>query len=169
MAGITSYPTSPAIGFAGQLVDVSPHFIASAINREVAPIPFGVALKKGTNEDEALLPVATTDVLAGIAVHRHDVNTIGSSAWSTAAGIPVGDRFDLLKEGVIYVKVEEAVVQGDKAFVRFLTGAGGTQLGAWRKSADTATARAVNGAYFLKGAAAGGIAPLYFNFAVAAG
>lgn len=169
MAGITSYPTAPGIGFAGQIADEAPRYIDSAINKAAAAIPFGIGVKKGTNEDEAVLLAATGDVLIGIAVHRHDVNTIGSSAWAADAGIPVNDRFDLMKRGVVYVKVEEAVVQGDKAFVRFAAGAGGTQLGAWRKSADTATARAVNGAYFLKGAASGGIAPLYFDFAVAAG
>ncbi len=169
MPGITSYPTTMTSGFAGQIADEAPRYIASAICKETSPCPFGLGVKKGTNEDEALLPTATGDVLIGISVHRHDVNTIGSSAWATAAGIPVGDRFDLLKEGVVYVKVEEAVVQGDKAYVRFASGAGGTQLGSWRKSADTATARAVNGAYYLKGAASGGIAPLYFNFSTAAG
>jgi hypothetical protein len=169
MAGITSYPTAPGTGFAGQIADEAPRYIDSAINKAAAAIPFGIAVKKGTNEDEAVLLAATGDVISGITIHRHDVNTIGSSAWASDAGIPVGDRFDQLKSGVVLVKVEEAVVQYDKAFVRFAAGAGGTQLGAWRKSADTATARAVNGAYFLKGAAAGGYAPLYFNFAQAAG
>jgi hypothetical protein len=169
MPGIISYPTTPAIGFAGQIADEGPRYIASAVNKAASPLPFGIALKKGTNDDEAILLAATTDPLAGIAVHRHDVNTIGSSAWASDAGIPIGDRFDLLRHGVVFVKVEEAVVQGDKAFVRFLTGAGGTQPGAWRKSADTATARAVAGAYFLKSGAAGSIVPLYFNFAVANG
>lgn len=166
---ITSYPTTPSIGFAGQLADQSPRHIESAINKEGVAIPFGVAVKKGAGEDEAVLPTLTTDVLSGITVFRHDVNTFGASAWGSDAGIPVGDRFDLLLVGVVLVKVEEAVVQGDKAYVRFAAGAGGTQKGAWRKSADTATARAVNGAYFLKGASAGGYAPLYFNFSTAAG
>ena len=169
MAGITSYPTAPSTGFAGQIADEAPRYVDSAVNKEAVAIPFGVALKKGAAEDEALLPTLTGDVIIGIAVHRHDVNTIGSGGWAADAGIPASDRFDLLKKGVVYVKVEEAVVQYDKAFVRFASGAGGTQKGAWRKSADTATARAVNGAYFLKGASAGGIAPLCFDFQVAAG
>lgn len=166
---VTSYPTTPSAAFAGQIIDEAPRHIVSAINKQGSAIPFGVAVKKGTNEDEAVLPTATGDVLAGIAVHSHDVNTIGSSGWAATAGIPDADRFNLLKVGVVAVKVEEAVVQGDKAFVRFASGAGGTQLGAWRKSADTATARAVNGAYFLKGGASGDIVPLFFNFSTAAG
>lgn len=166
---VTSYPTTAPIGFAGLLSDQGPRRVDSAINKEAVAIPFGVAVKKGAAEDEALLPTLTTDVLIGISVFRHDVSTFGSSAWGADAGIPVNDRFDLLKEGVVMVKVEEAVLQYDKAFVRFTAGAGGTQKGAWRKSADTATARAVNGSYFLKGAAAGGFAPLYFNFSTAAG
>lgn len=169
MPGITSYPTAPSKGFAGQLADEAPRYITSAINSVGAPIAFGIAVKKGANEDEAVLLTATGDKLAGISVHRHDVNTIGSSAWAADKGIPDGDRFDLLKEGVVFVKVEEAVVQGDNAFVRFATGAGGTVVGSWRKSADTATARAVVGAYFLASGALGAIVPLYFNFAVANG
>ncbi len=169
MPGITSYPTTPGTGFAGQIADEGNRRVASAVNKTGAPIPFGIAVKKGTNDDEAVLLAATGDKLAGIAVHRHDVNTIGSTAWASDAGIPDGDRFDLLEEGVVNVKVEEAVVQGDNAFVRFEAGAGGTQLGAWRKSADTASARAVVGAYFRKSGAAGAIVPLYFNFSTANG
>ncbi len=166
---VTSYPTTPGAAFAGQLIDEAPRHLVSAILKEVAATPFGLAFKKGTNEDEVLLPTATGDVLTGIGVHTHDVNTIGSTGWPATAGIPSGDRFNLLKTGVVAVKLEEAVVQGDKAFVRFAAGAGGTQLGSWRKSADTATARAVNGAYFLKGGATGDVVPMYFNFSTAAG
>jgi hypothetical protein len=169
MPGITSYPTTPAKGFAGQIADEAPRYVASAINKVGAPIAFGIAMKKGTNDDEAVLLAATGDKLAGISVHRHDVNTIGSSAWASDKGIPDGDRFDLLRDGVVYVKVEEAVVQYDNAFVRFASGAGGTVLGSFRKSADTATARAVAGAYFLASGAAGAIVPLYFNFSTANG
>ncbi|SRR6266540_1005671 len=169
MPGITSYATSPGTGYAGQLADEGPRYIGSAINKASAAIAFGIAVKKGTNDDEAVLLAATGDKLAGIAVHRHDVNTIGSSGWASDKGIPDGDRFDLLRSGVVYVKVEEAVVQYDNAFVRFASGAGGTVIGSWRKSADTATARAVVGAYFLKSGASGSIVPLYFNFATANG
>jgi hypothetical protein len=169
MPGITNYPLAPAAGFAGQLADEGPRRIASAINRTGVAIPFGIAVKKGTNDDDAVYLADTGDDLAGIVVHRHDVNTIGSTGWASDAGIPVDDRFDLLEQGVVNVKVEEAVVQGDNAFVRFDAGAGGTQLGAWRKSADTASARAVVGAYFKRSGAAGSIVPLYFDAFVANG
>ncbi len=234
MPGITTYPLSPTAGFAGQIADEAPRYVtASGINKEAAALQFGLAVKKGTNEDEILLPTAAGDLIAGISVHRHDVNTIGATSWLSDAGIPVGDRADILRKGVIFVKVEEAVVQGDKAYSRFqpgtAAGAVNDQKGAWRKSADTlvawaistaytvgqrrvnggnlyevitagtsagsggpsgtgsditdgtvhwkyvaaaatgASARAMNGAYYLKGAASGGIAPLYFNFSTANG
>jgi hypothetical protein len=169
MPGITSYPLAPAVGFPGQIADEGPRRIASAVNKTGAPMPFGVAMKKGTNDDEAVYLAATGDKLAGIAVHRHDVNTIGSTAWASDAGIPTDDRFDLMEEGVVLVKVEEAVVQGDNAFVRFESGPGGSVLGAWRKSADTASARAVVGAYFKKSGGAGSIVPLYINVFTANG
>jgi len=163
MPGITSYPTAPAVGFQGQIADEAPRYVRKARNKEAAPIPFGLAVKKGTNEDEAILPTAGTDKVVGIAAHTHAMNTIGSTGWSADAGIPADEVFDLLRKGVVWVKVEQAVVQGDLAFVRFAAGAGGTQKGAFRKDADTATAMLVKGAVFLTGAAAGGLAQLEFD------
>lgn len=163
MAGITSYPLTPGTGFAGQIADEAPRYVRSAVNKEAAAIPFGLAFKRGAADGEVLLPTAGTDKIVGIGVHRHDVNTIGSTGWAADAGIPAGDRFDLLSEGVVYVKVEEAVVENDQAYVRFAAGAGGTQKGAFRKSADTATAVAVKGARYLASGALDSIVPVQFS------
>jgi hypothetical protein len=147
MPGITSYPIAPPRGFAGQLADLGYHYIRSAINREVVPIPFGLAMKKGTLQDEALVMAATGDKILGIGVHRQDVNVIGQTAWPSTAGIPVGDRFDILKVGIIYVLAEEAVTEFDKAFARFQGGTGSGQHGGWRKSADANVAWAISTTY----------------------
>ncbi len=164
MAGITSYPLTPGTGFAGQIADECPvRYIRSARNKEAVALPFGLAFKRGAADGEVLLPTAGTDKIVGIGVHRHDVNTIGSSAWAATAGIPVDDRFDLLSEGVVYVVVEEAVVENDPCFVRYATGSGGSQKGAFRKSADTATAVQVKGARFLASGALGAIVPVQFS------
>src|SRR6266498_314946 len=126
MAGITSYPTTFVRGFAGQIADEGPRYIRTGVNKETSlAIPFGLAVKKGTNDDEVLLPTATGDKPCGILVHRHDVNTIGSSAWASTAGVPAGDRADILSEGVVYVIAEETVVQNDVAYMRFQGSGGG--------------------------------------------
>jgi len=62
--------------------------------------------------------------------------------------------------GRIWVLVEEAVSNGNQAYVRFASGAGGSQLGAFRKSADTATAAALPNAYYRSNALAAGYAVL---------
>lgn len=160
---ITSYPTAPAVGFAGQIADEAPRYVRSAVNKEASAIPFGLAFKRGAADGEVLLPTASTDKIVGIGVHRHDVNTIGSSGWGTDAGIPTGERFDLLSEGVVFVKVEEPVVENDPCFVRYASGAGGTQKGAFRKSADTNTAVQVKGARYLASGSSGAIVPVQFS------
>lgn len=160
---VTSYPTSAPLGFAGQLADEAPHYVRSAVNKEASALPFGLAFKRGAADGEALLPTAGTDKMIGIGVHRHDVNMVGASGWGATAGMPAGERFDLLLNGVVWVLVEEAVVENDPCFVRFAAGAGGTQKGAFRKSADTATAVIVKGARFLSSAAIGGLALVEFS------
>jgi hypothetical protein len=62
------------------------------------------------------------------------------------------------------VRVEEAVLPGDPVFVRFAAGAGGTGLGAFRKSADTGSAAQVpNGAVYMTTASAGSLALVEVN------
>ena len=58
------------------------------------------------------------------------------------------DYVQYLEEGVVVVITDQAVNDGDAAFVRFVAG-GGEQLGAFRKDADTADAVALPGAFFV--------------------
>jgi hypothetical protein len=71
-----------------------------------------------------------------------------------------GDMVDVLVEGEVWVDAEAAVTMNANAFVRIASGAGGTNLGALRTDADTATASAVPGLYFRTTLAAAGVAKL---------
>lgn len=158
----TSYSLSMGRGLEGQLNDSGPHDI---ITMELpAAVPFGVGVTRGAAEGEAVVPDATGEVstkglFLGVTVHTHAVECSASGVPS----YPAKSVASIIKKGRVLVKVEEAVNAGDQAFCRFASGAGGTQLGAFRKSADTATAVAVPGAYFYKGAASGGLAVLDLN------
>lgn len=157
----TSYSLSMGRGLAGQIADTGPTDI---ITKEVAvATPFGVGVTRD-GEDNAVVPDATGEVstkglFLGVTVHTHAVE---SSASGTAS-YPAKSVASIMKKGRILVLVEESVNAGDQAFCRFASGSGGSQLGAFRKSADSTTAVAVPGAYFHKGASAGGLAVLDLN------
>jgi hypothetical protein len=58
-----------------------------------------------------------------------------------------GEMFDVLVEGAIWVKTENAVAVNGKAFVRF-SASGAEENGAFRSDADTADAVHVPGLYY---------------------
>lgn len=163
----TSYTQDQAIGFAGQLADLSFKRVVSALNKEGVAIPFGVAVTKRTAAGEYELPDAAGDKIYGIVVHSHDVDQNGLTG---VEGVAEGGTMNVLEEGVVLVKVEEAVDAHDDVYVRHTAHTGEAtlaQLGAFRKSADTVstvdTAAIVKGARYRTAAAAGGIAEVEFS------
>lgn len=158
----TSYSLTHRIATPGMIADASPHDIRTAINADVVSLPLGIAVKFSTAAgDEGVATIgATTDPIAGIGVYS---DTFAEGYDIDSTGVKVGTVFGVLEKGAIYVTVEEAVNAGDRAFVRFAAGAGGTQPGAFRKSADTASARQMQGAMYRTSAAAGGLAILVFD------
>lgn len=157
----TSYSRSFASAFAGMLSDANPVRVETALNSQGADIPAGVGVTV-TAEGEVTLPADGSSVIGGIVVHSYarDPNDLeGSDA------VKDGDALNLLVEGAIYVKVEEAVAVGDPVYCRHTTGDGDEPPGGWRMSADTSKAAQVLGARWLKGAGAGEIAELYFSAA----
>jgi hypothetical protein len=165
----TSYSFDMAVAFAGQLANNQNYRAVSGNLEGAANIPFGIGLKKGAADDGYVPPSGSTDLIEGIAIHTHAIDTIGLSGLAPAtAGVQPKEMFTVLRSGEIYVLVEEAVVAHDPVFCRYAAGGGGTQLGAFRKSADTATAALVKGAKYLTSAGIGGIAKLAFDANAAA-
>lgn len=163
MAAQTAYTEEMAIGFPGMLADSGFTDKLSKHNAEAsAEIPFGVVVATGTAEDAAILPVDANSKLLGVVVHSH---AYGPDQIGTT-GVKPKQILSVLNRGRIIVQVEEAVAVGDRAFVRHTSGAGGTQKGAFRKSADTATAVELKGAVYRRAAGAGGLAVVEVDFNV---
>lgn len=142
----TSYGTSPGKAYAGMLADAGASYKRALINEESSGIPFGIGLARGTTEDDAKLPAAATDELAGIAVHSHAYDQDGLTG---TAGIPADTLGTVLAEGSIVVKTEQSMAPGDPVYVRFAVTTT-EQKGAFRKDADSGKARLVKGARVLK-------------------
>lgn len=160
----TSYSTYQSTGFAGMIADTGDTDILSYINEEAsANLPFGVAVQRGTADFGFLALVNGSSVPIGILAHTHQVDP-GQIATSPAdAGVPPRYAGGVLKRGRMYVRVEEAVTPASPVFVRHTAGAGGTQKGAFRASADTSTALAWTAARYLTSAGVGGIAVVEVN------
>lgn len=155
----TSYSYAPATAFAGLLADDGVRDVLSRVN-PVDAIPFGCAVVLGVDPDnDCKLPAAAADITTaanalGIAF---STQAIESSA-SGVAQYPVKSSVNVLRKGRVWVQVEEAVTPASPVFVRYASGAGGTQKGAFRASADTATAAQWANARYVTSAGIAGFA-----------
>lgn len=152
-------------GDPGTPADLNPMTTDTLVNASGFPLAFGMAIKEVAGQ--AAILAGSGDIVAGVICKVLDQNTIGLTAPNI---IGVNEPMVILRKGRVKVLVEEAVNPNDPAFVRFVAGAGGTVIGAWRKSADTASASAVKGARYCQtwAVAAGGIAWLEFDYQLAA-
>jgi hypothetical protein len=153
----TSYSLTIAAAFAGMLADTGDNDIFGAVQAESSlEIPFGVMVCKGTGDNDAKLPAAADAKLLGVLVHSHSYEPkidLGTT------GVKPGAVLNVLNSGRVWVLVEENVTREDRAYVRYAAGAGGTQLGAFRKSAvsnETIDVRA--NVKFVTSASSGGLA-----------
>lgn len=151
-----SYPLTMQPAFAGMKADSGEDDVRTFVNAEAtAEMPFGVAVAQGTTEPRAILPAAGTAKLVGVVLHSHDYDPFYDLG---TVGVKPKLQVSVMNRGRVWVVVEEAVAVNDRAFVRFAAGAGGTQLGAFRRSADTATALEARGWRYISAAGAGGLA-----------
>jgi hypothetical protein len=67
------------------------------------------------------------------------------------------DTVSVMRKGAIWVETEDACSEGGDVYVRVGTGAGGSQLGAFRSDADTASAVQITGARWGKDSSASGL------------
>ena len=148
-------------GFAGLLGDSGEGmFPISRALEDAAAIAFGLGVIFGTDPEKQFARFSGAGTLAGILVHKQNRANPG---LLTTLGIEQNEVASLLRNGRIWVVVEETIVVGDAVFVRHTTGGGGTQIGAFRNDADTATAQTVPEASWLKGSSTPGIALLQIN------
>lgn len=156
----TSYSINQPVAQAGQLYDLGPNdFISATDLTEV--VPFGVALVQGAGDNQCHLPAASGDIakLLGVSVL---VQTKEQALLTSIVNYPVHSTISVLRKGRVWVQVEEAVVSMDPVFIRYAAGTG-SQLGAFRKSADAGTAGQADGCVFRSSASTGGFAVVEFN------
>lgn len=117
----TSVLDSPAVGFAGMLVDSSESDVASYVNEEAsAEIPFGVMVQQGTLDTDALLVAVQTDIPIGVVVHSH---AYAKDDELGTTGLKPNVTLGILKRGVIWVTAVDAVTPADD--VRYTEAGGG--------------------------------------------
>lgn len=175
MAVQTSYTVAPAAAYAGMLADDTDNDIMTLKNAEAsASMPFGIVVAFKTSspasDKDTILP-ASGGKLAGIVVHSHDYERTFTLPDGTTAGeldstgLKVGTEMAVLWRGCVWVKVQQAVVPGDRLFVCHTANAVYTakgQVGNADESTNTIDATAIG--RFISGAAAGGLAKLQVDF-----
>jgi hypothetical protein len=131
----TSYSTYFAAAIAGMLADTYRlgDYLHAKQAEASAEIPFGVMVAKGTNEKMGILPAAANAVLKGVLLHQHiyEARDLGT------VGLKPGPMMNLVNKGRIWVITETSVTDGQRAFIRYAAGSGGSQLGAFRNAAVT--------------------------------
>lgn len=154
--GQTSYAYQPNIGFPGMKADSGPYDAVTAANSEVTlEMPFGVWGMRGAADNKALLPASSGAQIIGCLMHDMEY------AVPTELGVLGLKRYipgAWMTRGRIYVLTEQAVNKGDQVFARYAASGNGTQLGASRKDADSASAVAIPGCYYHTSTTAAGIA-----------
>lgn len=108
-------------------------------------IDFGLLVVQDPDNDQgAILPSLQSEILdnirniLGIDIHSHTAEN--AREGEVNSGNKISKAMSVLRRGRVYVRVEEAVTPASVPHVRFAEGAGGTRLGAFRASTDTATA-----------------------------
>lgn len=161
----TSVTYSPAVAIEGQLDDSANSGADERSYAAGVDITNGRFVVQGTADGRCKLPTATGEITGGKALGISRYRATAMTSWPAGQTVPYpqGTTVPVVRRGPVWVKVEEAVAPGDPVFVRFAAGAGGTALGAFRKSADTATAVQYPGAVYLDTAAANGLARVDLN------
>lgn len=140
----------------------------SGYNAEAsASIPFGIVVKAGAAAGALLLPSGSGDEPEGIVLYSSAYDSSGLPGSDLdSTGVKPKARISYKVRGIVWVKPEAAVSPGDPVFARHSTGAGGSQKGALRSNADSATAIDLGKrARFLDSSAAnGGYSRVRFDF-----
>jgi len=148
-----TYGAKHAIGYEGSIVDMSLKNIVTKIAE--GDVKAGRAVVRGTGDNGALLPSETGQEFVGITV----ATTAGQADCDDEFAYLENSAMNVLNNGLIYEICEDGCVPGDTVFFRHTVGTG-TEIGAFRTDADTATADEIVGATWESTATAGNIAKI---------
>lgn len=117
--------------------------------------------RAATSGKQCRLPRVSGDIAAGIflgitclSTNREPNSGLG---YANLSAVPI------LELGNIWVNVEGTVTEGQQLFCRYASGAGGSQLGAFRADADSSTAAAVPGLHSKHARTGAGLVLARFN------
>lgn len=139
-----AYSLAMTKGRVGQLADSSDKDAITKVAS--AALVVGCFVVRDASDLLAKHPTSAAEVLAGlkagggVALHNH---TLVCNPDVAVATIPANKEFSALRQGRVLVLVEEAVTQGEQAYIRFANGVADVakiQKGAFRKSADGSAA-----------------------------
>lgn len=161
----TTVTSVPSQARPGQLVDGRAHDAMTGYVDLAGGIAPGLLVTRtATADDTGELPdgAATLDTnVLGVSLHSHkglvDPASADNEVYEDGCPLP------LLRHGVVWVTAENAVTPDDPVYARVASGAGGTQIGAFRTGADTASAVAWTAARFVTSADAGALVQLEVN------
>lgn len=159
----TAYAVDPALAFRGMLGDPNDDSFAIPLaNGAAAAVGFGIAVRRDATNPEDQFDVfnATGQDCVGVLVHTHAQE---NPDLADPLGVDQLEVASVLRRGRIWVVVEEAVAVGDPVFFRHTAGGGGSEIGAFRNDADTATCDQLTQAAWLQGSAGAGVALLEVN------
>jgi hypothetical protein len=116
----------------------------------------GAAVLDGSIDLSDFQGVAVYEPLHMSANSSNPWGVAGANSTSTAVGeYGDNDTVSCLETGAIAVFTETATVDGDSVFVRVASGAGGSQLGAFRNDSDSGSAVQLTNGKFIRASAAG--------------
>lgn len=153
----TTVPATMTAALAGMIADTGDTDEVSRVAQATITPGRLVVWHTGDADNVVRHPVSSAEVTAqSIGIARLDVTSLNNPYLA-------GDMLPALREGRIWVVTEENVTPLSPVFVRFAAGAGGTGLGAFRASADTATAVALPSCRFCTTALAGALVEVQIN------
>lgn len=134
----TSYSVQAPEALLGLMTEDFTRYVDSVIPQTAVKIGKMLTADKtaGLVRNAAKLPAAAADITkpGAMGIVPWDQSREGGSDWPIKRPTPV------MRRGRIWVLAEGAIARWTHPFVRFASGAGGTELGSFRGNADTATA-----------------------------
>lgn len=153
----TNYPGTQPAGFPGLLADLRDQLVESFAAE--GAIPFGRAVLAGTDKQkQVVLAEAGGAVFRGVSVHTH---AYGSA--TDPAGYADTQTVNVLRRGMIWVEVTEAVDIDDPAFYINAPGSGDEADAGKFTDTDDGTSVAVPSGVFRSSTDGAGLALLEIN------
>jgi len=119
----------------------------------------------GASQATATISNETQDSFYGVALRIQNKQNLLDPQVGTIGAAPYyeGEAVSMLTRGRVYVYVDQDVTSDDPVYLRYVAGAGESEIGRFRMDSDSGNAFLVSDARYVVGASAGGLAILEIN------